>query len=147
MKIAVINGPNLNLIGLRDVSIYGSKSFDQMNSEWERFCEDRRINLTKYQSNSEGDIIAFIHSLIGKVDGVVINAGAFSHTSLAIADAVRCLKTIKIEVHISNIFKREEYRQKSYLSSVCDATISGMGSDGYLMALAYLYKKLNANYE
>jgi 3-dehydroquinate dehydratase-2 len=134
MKILIINGPNLNLLGKREPGIYGSQSFDE-------FLEALRaaypeVELSYYQSNHEGGIIDRIHEVgFGGVDGIVLNAGAYTHTSVAIADAIRAVKTPVIEVHISNVHQREEFRHHSYLSPACRGVIIGFGLNSYRLAV------------
>jgi 3-dehydroquinate dehydratase-2 len=136
MNLLIINGPNLNLLGKRETSIYGSESFeDYFNKLVEEFKVD---NLVYYQSNSEGDIIDKLHSEGYKTDGIIINAGAYTHTSLAIADAISAIESPVIEVHISNVHKREEFRHKSFLSAVCKGVIAGFGLDSYRLAIEAL---------
>ena len=134
MNFLIINGPNLNLLGVREKSIYGDISFDkQFNLLSEKYPDD---NLTYFQSNSEGDIVSEIQKRgFGEVDGIILNAGAYTHTSLAIADAISAISAPVIEVHISNIFKRESARHKSYVAPVCTGSISGFGLDSYRLAI------------
>ena len=133
MNIAIINGPNLNLLGSREPGIYGSTSF-------EKFFEDLKSNypshsLQYFQSNVEGELINKIQEFGSTVDGIILNAGAYTHSSIGIADAVAAIKTPVIEVHISNIFSREDFRHVSYLGRYCKGSISGFGLKGYEMAL------------
>ena len=134
MKILIITGPNLNLLGKREEGIYGSVSFDDYLMLLQKSYENDEI--TSYQSNHEGDIIDMLHKVgFGEVDAVVLNAGAYTHTSIAISDAIRAIKTPVIEVHISNINAREEYRHKSYIAASCVGTIAGFGLDSYRLAI------------
>lgn len=137
MKILIINGPNLNLLGRREESIYGNCDFGTyLTGLTERYGDDE---ITYYQSNHEGDIIDKLHEVgFGEVDGVVLNAGAYTHTSIAISDAIRAIKTSVIEVHISNVSAREEYRHKSYIAAACVGTIAGFGLDSYRLAVEAL---------
>jgi 3-dehydroquinate dehydratase-2 len=132
-KIAIINGPNLNLLGSRQTSIYGDISFEQYLDVLKRNFPE--LELDYYQSNVEGEIINQLHALSGKCEGIVLNAGAYTHTSIAIADAVSSIKTPVVEVHISNIFAREDFRQISYIAKNCKGSISGFGLDSYRLAL------------
>lgn len=133
LKIAIINGPNLNLLGLREKEIYGSQSFeDYFKILKEQF---KTVELSYYQSNIEGELINKIHEIGFSFDGIIINAGAYTHTSIAIADAIAGIKTPAIEVHISNIFAREDYRHVSYLGKYCHGSISGFGLKGYAMGI------------
>ncbi len=134
MKILIINGPNLNLLGVREPGIYGDKGFeDYLESLRADFPSD---TIEYYQSNHEGGIIDKLHEVgFGAVDGVVLNAGGYTHTSVAIADAIAAIKTPVVEVHISNVAKREEFRHHSYLSAVCLGTIAGFGLDSYMLGV------------
>jgi 3-dehydroquinate dehydratase-2 len=140
IKVIILNGPNLNLLGERDKSVYGAETLEKINEALD--AEAKALGLTAefFQSNAEGAIIDRIQSFNG--DAVIINAGAYSHYSIAIADALRDSKKLKIEVHLSNIFAREEFRRASVLSSVCDGVISGFGKDGYLLALKFIAEKM-----
>ncbi|MDR2840696.1 MAG: 3-dehydroquinate dehydratase [Paludibacter sp.] len=131
--IQIINGPNLNLIGIREPEIYGTQSFDAYFEELKSVFKD--VNLQYFQSNCEGEIIDKIHETGFSADGIVLNAGAYSHTSLAIADAVKSITTPVIEVHISNIFSREQVRHHSFLSAVSKGIIAGFGFDSYRLAI------------
>ena len=134
MKILIINGPNLNLLGKREEGIYGSVSFEDYLMLLQKKYENDEIE--SYQSNHEGDIIDMLHKVgFGEVDAVVLNAGAYTHTSIAISDAIRAIKVPVIEVHISNIHSREEYRHKSYIAASCVGTIAGFGLDSYRLAI------------
>lgn len=133
LKIAIINGPNLNLLGIREKEIYGSNSFeDYFKTLQQKFPT---IDLTYYQSNVEGELINKLHEVGFTYDAIILNAGAYTHTSIAIADAIAGIKTPVIEVHISNIFAREDYRHVSYLGKHCKGSISGFGLNGYEMAV------------
>ncbi|MFI5162286.1 MAG: type II 3-dehydroquinate dehydratase [Sphingobacteriales bacterium] len=136
MNIQIINGPNLNLLGVREKSVYGDTSF-------EAYLEDLRkryanITINYYQSNVEGEIINKLHEVGFSCDGIVMNAGAYTHTSVAIADAIAGIKTAVIEVHISNVYKREEFRHKSLLAASCKGVIAGFGLDSYRLAIENL---------
>jgi 3-dehydroquinate dehydratase-2 len=133
MKIQIINGPNLNLLGVREKSIYGDSSF-------ETYLEELRkrytfIHIDYYQSNVEGELINKLHEIGFSYDGIVLNAGAYTHTSVAIADAIAAIKTPVIEVHISNVYKREEFRHHSMLAANCKGVISGFGMDSYRLGV------------
>jgi 3-dehydroquinate dehydratase-2 len=138
MKVIIINGPNLNLLGKREPEIYGNKSFDMYFDELKHRFKD--IELSYFQSNVEGELINKIHEVGFSYDAIILNAGGYTHTSVALADAVAGVATPCIEVHISNIFAREEYRHVSLLSKHCIGIISGLGLSGYEMALQYLIK-------
>ncbi|WP_293917726.1 MULTISPECIES: type II 3-dehydroquinate dehydratase [unclassified Sphingobacterium] len=132
-KILIINGPNLNLLGVREKSIYGDQDFKSyFETLKQRFPE---LELNYFQSNSEGTIIDKIHEVGFDIDGIVLNAGAYTHTSVAIGDAIAAVKTAVIEVHISNVYAREEFRHKSYLAKNCKGVICGFGLDGYRLAI------------
>lgn len=133
MKIQIINGPNLNLLGKREPEVYGKKSFDEyLQVLTEAFPQHEIIY---FQSNGEGSIIDKIHEVGFDVDGIVLNAGAYTHTSLAIADAISAVSSPVIEVHISNVHAREAYRQQSYLAKNCLGVISGFGLESYRLAI------------
>lgn len=139
MKLLILNGPNLNLLGKREVSIYGNKSFDDYYSELQN--KFTQIELSYFQSNSEGSLVDKFHEVGFNYDGIIFNGGAYSHTSVAIADAISGITTPVIEVHISNVFKRESFRHHSYLSPVCIGTIAGFGLDSYKLAIEAFMKK------
>ena len=139
MKILVINGPNLNLLGQREVSIYGTETFEDYLAKLKKKFPE--INISYFQSNVEGEIVTQIQKDSNK-DGIIINAGAYTHTSIAIADAISAIKAPVIEVHISNILAREEYRHKSFLSPVCQGSLFGFGLKGYELAL-YVFQSEN----
>jgi len=133
MKIQIINGPNLNLLGVREKSIYGNASFsDYFTQLQERFPE---INFDYFQSNKEGELIDKLHETGFNFDGIILNAGAYTHTSIAIADAIAAITTPVVEVHISNVHKREPFRHHSFLSANCKGIIVGFGMDGYRLAV------------
>ena len=137
-KIQIINGPNLNLLGKREPSVYGSQSFEEYFEELK--LKFPQAELLYFQSNTEGAIIDKIHETGFSFDGIILNAGAYTHTSIAIADAIRSVTTEVIEVHISNVFKRESYRHHSYLSEACKACIVGFGMDSYRLAVESFFK-------
>lgn len=133
MKIQIINGPNLNLLGMREPNIYGAKPFEDYLKELE--IQFANHELSYFQSNHEGELIDQVQSCLNRQDGIVINAGGYTHTSIALADALRAVRLPYIEVHISNIFAREKFRQTSYLSKSAVGIISGLGLDGYRLAV------------
>lgn len=141
MKILVINGPNLNLLGTRQPEIYGYETLQNIEDKLIKLAE-KRVILETFQSNIEGAIVDKIQQS-RDFDGLIINAGAYTHTSIAIPDAISSVGITAIEVHISNIFKREEFRHHSYLSLVCIGGIYGLGSKGYELALQYFMENLN----
>jgi len=134
-KILILNGPNLNLLHKRDKEIYGDSSLESIERDCEKLAKELGIKIIFEQSNSEGDLVNSIQDAVENCDGIIINAAAYTHTSVAIRDALEIFKKPKIELHISNIFKREEFRQHSFLSEVVDAVISGLGVSGYTIAL------------
>lgn len=140
MKLIIINGPNLNLLGIREKNIYGETSFD---SYYKTLIKkyNGKVDLEYYQSNHEGELIEKIQKIGFSYDGIIINAGGFTHTSVALRDAISSVSTPAIEVHISNILSREEFRKKSYLSDVCIGIISGLGLMGYEAAINYFSEK------
>lgn len=133
MKILILNGPNLNLLGRREPSVYGNRSFD----EYFQVLQKRyaKHDLEYFQSNSEGEIISKIHQVGFDYDGIVLNAGAYTHTSIAIADAIRAVHTPVVELHISNVYAREEYRYRSMIAPACRGCICGFGLKGYDLAI------------
>jgi 3-dehydroquinate dehydratase-2 len=136
MKILIINGPNLNLLGVREPSVYGNQTFEEYFKTLKSKYQE--AGLEYFQSNTEGDLINKIHEVGFSYDGIIINAGAYTHTSVAIADAIAAIKTPVIEVHISNVHAREEFRHKSFMSRVCKGVVAGFGMMSYEMALFYL---------
>jgi len=133
MAILIINGPNLNLLGKREKQIYGNQSFEEYLQDLQK--KYPKANLDYFQSNSESEIINKIHEVGFSIDGIIINAGAFTHTSVALRDAIAGVTSPVIEVHISNVHAREEFRRNSYLSAVCKGIIVGFGLDSYRLAL------------
>ena len=138
MKISIINGPNLNLIGTRETDIYGGESFEHYFQKLRKKYEN--VDFDYYQSNIEGELINEIQRAGTKMDGIILNPGGYSHTSVAIGDAVAAIKVPVIEVHISNIDAREEFRKLSHVSAKCKGTISGLGLKGYALAVEYFLK-------
>ena len=141
-KIIIINGPNLNLLGEREQSQYGSISYDKLKENCLKKSKELGLIVEFSQSNVEGELVNIIQDSIKKFDGIIINAAAFTHTSVAIRDALSIFKKPIIELHISNIYKREEFRQKSLISDVVTGGIFGLGSDGYILAIISMQKLL-----
>ena len=137
-KVCIINGPNLNLLGKREKEIYGDKSFEEVLNQLQELAQGKNMDLSYFQSNDEGEIINKIHECMGNIDYIVINPGAFTHYSYSIFDAILAVKVPTIEVHISNIFSREEWRKKSVISPACVGIISGLGLDVYRLALIHI---------
>ena len=138
MKILVINGPNLNMLGIREPSIYGKKTFADLLALLEDTATELGVELEQYQSNHEGDLVDKIQWAYGKVDGIVINPAAYTHTSVAILDALKAVSIPAVEVHISDVDAREPFRQISYAGMACEKTIKGHGFQGYREAMQYL---------
>ena len=141
-KIIIINGPNLNLLGEREQSQYGTINYEELKDLCIKKSSELDIKLEFVQSNIEGEIVTWIQKAKENYDGVIINAAAFTHTSVAIRDALQIFDKIKIEVHISNIYKREEFRKKSLISDVVDGGIFGLGSNGYILAIIAMHKMI-----
>ncbi len=141
-RILIINGPNLNLLGEREQSQYGSKTFDDLKNECQKKSKELDIIVEIVQSNIEGEIVSFIQDARNKYEGIIINAAGFTHTSVAIRDALELFKKPSLELHISNIYKREEFRQKSLISGVVKGGIFGLGTEGYILAIIALHKIL-----
>lgn len=141
MLITIINGPNLNLIGSRETSIYGTQTMDEMLFNIRR--DFPQVELDYFQSNQEGALIDKLQQIPQETDGIIINAGGLSHTSIALADAVAAVKITVVEVHISNIAAREAYRHHSYITAHCQGIIAGLGLAGYLLAVRYLVDQKN----
>ena len=141
-KIIIINGPNLNLLGEREQSQYGSKTFDELKQDCLNKSKEIGLVIEFTQSNVEGEIVNLIQDSRKKYDGIIINAAAFTHTSVAIRDALDIFKKPIIELHISNIYKREEFRQKSLISDIVTGGIFGLGSEGYILAIISMQKIL-----
>ena len=142
LKILFINGPNLNLLGEREQSQYGSITYDELQNICIKKSSELDINLEFVQSNIEGEIVTWIQKAKENQDGIIINAAGFTHTSVAIRDALQIFKKTKIEVHISNIYSREEFRKKSLLSDIVNGGIFGLGSNGYILAIMAMHKML-----
>ena len=139
--IFVLNGPNLNLLGLREPAIYGSRDFAALQDFIRASAADAGVEVALFQSNHEGAIVDAIQAAYGTVDGIVINPAAYTHTSVALLDAVKAVGIPTVEVHISNPDEREDFRKISYIRSACVKTISGMGFEGYLEAMRYLCRR------
>ena len=140
MKLLVLNGPNLNLLGVRQPEIYGKETYVMLLGKIQRYCDEKGISVEFYQSNHEGDLVDKIQTAYRKVDGIVFNPGAYTHTSIALLDALTAVGIPTVEVHISDLSKREEFRQISYIRSACIGSVIGRGTDGYLEAVDLLLK-------
>jgi len=143
MKLMVINGPNLNMLGIREPGIYGTENYKSLTEKIEKYCTDKGIDVSFFQSNHEGDLVDCIQGCYGNIDGIVINPGAYTHTSIAILDAAKAVSIPMVEVHISEVSEREAFRQISYIRAACFATITGHGTNGYLEAVDMITEKLN----
>lgn len=143
MKIIVINGVNLKMLGLREPDIYGTKTYSDLISIVKKHAKSKNVKVKFFQSDIEGKIVKKIHNSLKKYDGIIINAGAYSHTSIAILDALKCVNIPTIEVHITDINNREEFRKFSYISLFANACISGYGIEGYNLAIDSLIKIVN----
>ena len=141
MKILVINGPNINMLGIREQDIYGKQTFSDLLSLLKDAAKDFSIDFEQFQSNHEGDLVDKIQQAYGNFDAIVINPAAYTHTSVAILDALKAVALPAVEVHISNVDARETFRQISYAGLYCEKTIKGHGLDGYREAIAYLKEK------
>jgi 3-dehydroquinate dehydratase-2 len=144
-KILILNGPNLNLLGIREPNLYGRTSLEAINSKLTSIAQEHNIQLKTFQSNSESELINQIHSALNETNFIIINPAGFTHTSIALRDALLTIKIPFIEIHLSNILSREEFRHKSFFSDIAIGTISGLGENGYNYALNYaidyLYNK------
>lgn len=138
IKITVINGPNLDFLGIREPGIYGTAGYSELEDAIEKHAEELGVEVVVLQSNSEGDIIDYIHYAAGSADGIIINPAAYTHYSYAIADALAAVALPAVEVHISNIHKREEFRHKSVTAPLCIGQICGLGFKGYTLAMDFL---------
>jgi len=136
--IAVIHGPNLNMLGKREIGIYGGKTLDQINEEIRLEARVHDVDVDFFQSNVEGFIVDYIHGCAGRIQGIVINAGAYTHYSIALRDAIAAVRIPTIEVHISNIYKREPFRHVSFIAPVCKGQICGFGSYSYILGVRAL---------
>ena len=145
MKILIINGVNMNMLGLRETEKYGTMTLKDLEKELYAFSFELGIDIETFQSNFEGEIVEKIHQTKDNFDGIVINAGAYTHTSVAIRDAISAVNTPTVEVHMTNIYKREEFRHHSYISPVCIGQISGFGINSYKLGLKAVVDYLNSN--
>lgn len=143
MKFLIINGPNINLLGLREPNIYGSQNYSALCNLVKKTCCENDIEFELFQSNHEGAIVDKIQDAYGKFDGIVINPAAYTHTSIAILDALKAVSIPTVEIHISDVSKREDFRQISYVSKVAIKTFMGLGIDGYREAILYLKNSLD----
>ena len=141
MKILVINGPNINMLGIREPGIYGNENFQDLLNLLNETGDNLGVKIEQYQSNHEGCLVDKIQEAYGNVDGIVINPAAYTHTSVAILDALKSVAIPTVEVHISDVTSREDFRQISYARLACEKTIMGQGIDGYRQAIEYLVKK------
>lgn len=134
-KVLVLHGPNLDLLGVRETGIYGKETLDNINEEIKKCAEELSLECEIHQSNSEGEMVNLLHCAMGKFDGVVLNAAAYTHYSIAIRDAIAAIKIPCVEVHMSNVFAREEFRHKSVIAPVCVGSVVGFGKNSYLLAM------------
>ena len=141
MRVLIINGPNLNMLGIREPGIYGTVTYESLVRKLYNYCEGKSISCECYQSNHEGDIVDKIQQAYGRADGIIINPAAYTHTSVAILDAIKAVSIPTVEVHISKIDEREDFRQISYVGLVAEKTIAGHGIEGYFEAVDYLLEK------
>ena len=141
MKILVLNGPNINMLGIREPGIYGKQTFQDLLNLLDTVAKEENLEVEQFQSNHEGALVDKIQEAYGKFDGIVINPAAYTHTSVAILDALKSVSIPAVEVHISNVDARESFRQVSYAGMACEKTIKGLGIDGYRQAILYLKNK------
>ena len=144
-KILIVNGPNLNLLGQREDNIYGKDTLDQIELACKEKCEKMNLDLDFYQSNNEGEIIDKMHEIQNKYDGLIINPAAFTHSSIAILDCLRSITKPKIEIHLSNIYSREDYRKKSITSEGVNGLICGFGANSYILGIEAISKLIYSN--
>ena len=144
MKILVLNGPNINMLGIREPGIYGKQTFQDLLDLLDSVAKEENLEIQQFQSNHEGALVDKIQEAYGKFDGIVINPAAYTHTSVAILDALKSVSIPAVEVHISNVDAREPFRQISYAGMACEKTIKGLGLDGYRQAILYLKAKYSA---
>ena len=142
MQILIVNGPNLNMLGTREPEKYGSKTLTQINDELKKFANQNGVDVEFFQSNVEGEIVSAIQGAKGNFDAIIINPAAYTHTSVAIRDALLAVNLPTIEVHLSNVYSREDFRQTTYTAGVCLGQIAGMGDYGYKLAILALIEKL-----
>ena len=145
MKVLIINGVNMNMLGLREPEKYGSMTLRQLEKELYAYSFELNIDIETFQSNSEGEIVEKIHNAKDSFDGIIINAGAYTHTSIAIRDAISAIAIPCIEIHMTNIYKREEFRHHSYIAPVCIGQISGFGADSYKLGLKAIVNFLRSD--
>ena len=143
MKLLVLNGPNINMLGIREPGVYGSQSYAELLRLLDEWAQELGVEMEHYQSNHEGCLVDKIQEAYGKFDGIVINPAAYTHTSIAILDALKAVAIPAVEVHISDVKQREDFRQISYAGKACVKTIMGQGLDGYRQAMAFLKKYLS----
>jgi 3-dehydroquinate dehydratase-2 len=143
MKVVVIQGPNLNMLGVREQGVYGQMKLEDIHAQMKAFAEQQGLDIEFFQSNLEGEIVDRIQECMGDADGIIINPAAYTHTSVAIRDAIAAVQIPTLEVHLSNIYAREEFRHKSYIAPVCAGQISGMGPFGYHLAMVGMTQILN----
>ena len=141
MKLLVLNGPNLNLLGLREPGIYGTETYASLVEKIQTYCDEKGVDVSFYQSNHEGCLVDKIQESYGKIDGIVFNPGAYTHTSIALLDALKAVGIPTVEVHISKLEEREDFRQISYIRSACVSSVIGHGTDGYLEAVEILLQR------
>lgn len=141
MRILVINGPNLNMLGIREPDIYGKNTYADLCALIENYAAEKNVDVRIFQSNHEGSIVDEIQAAFGKFDGIVINPAAYTHTSIAILDALKSVAIPAVEIHISDVSKREDFRQISYAGMACEKSFIGLGFDGYLRGIDYLLNK------
>lgn len=141
MKLLIINGPNINMLGIREPDLYGKDTYKNLCKKIKNHAKTRRIKVKLFQSNCEGKLVSCIQSAYKKYDGIVINPAAYTHTSVALLDALKAVGIPAVEVHISDVSSREDFRQISYVREYCVKTIAGQGTDGYLQAIDYLMEK------
>ena len=135
MKILVLNGPNINMLGIREPNLYGTETYDTLVQKIKDYCGKREIEVSFFQSNHEGDLVDKIQQAFGVFDAIVMNPAAYTHTSVALLDALKAVKIPCVEVHISDVSAREDFRQVSFVRAACFKTVSGLGTDGYLRAV------------
>ena len=144
MKLLVLNGPNINMLGIREPGVYGSQSYAELLRLLDLWAQELGVEMEHYQSNHEGCLVDKIQEAYGKFDGIVINPAAYTHTSIAILDALKAVALPAVEVHISDVSQREDFRQVSFAGKACVKTIMGQGLDGYRQAMVFLTEMLNA---
>lgn len=141
MKLLVLNGPNLNMLGIREKQLYGNTTYEELCNYIQDYCLHNDIRVMIQQSNNEGDLVTWIQKAYQKVDGIIINAGAYTHTSIAILDALKAVQIPCVEVHITDIQQREEFRKTNYIQYACEKSFIGLGIEGYIAAIQYFQKK------